>query len=79
MLNYNLPYADIYMHVLEEHRGKGFGSLIVQELKTLAYEMERVPAARCNINNRVSKATLEKAGLRSCGFILHGEVKKTVS
>jgi GNAT superfamily N-acetyltransferase len=78
MLNYNFPYSDIYMHVLESHRGKGYGSLIVQELKKLAYEMERVPAARCNIKNMISKATIEKAGLRVCGFILIGDVKTTV-
>ena len=78
MQNYNFPYADIYMHVLEAHRRKGFGSLLVQELKKLAYETERVPAARCNIKNSISKATLEKAGLRVCGFILIGELKPTV-
>ena len=76
MLNYNFPYADIYMHVLEEHRQKGFGSLFVQELKRLAYETERVPAARCNIKNKISKATLEKAGLKVCGFILVGDIKR---
>jgi len=76
MLNYNLPYADIYMHVLEAHRQKGYGSLLVQELKKLAYETERVPAARCNIKNNISKATIEKAGMRVCGFILVGDVKK---
>ena len=77
MLNYNFPYADIYMHVLEEHRGKGYGSLIVQELKKLAYETKRVPAARCNNKNNISKATLEKAGLQVCGFILIGDIKPT--
>ena len=76
MLNYNFPYSDIYMHVLEHHRRKGYGSLLVQELKRLAYETNRVPAARCNIKNNISKATLEKAGLKVCGFILVGETKK---
>lgn len=77
MLNYNMPYADIYMNVKENARRKGFGSLIVQELKREAYLMGRVPAARCNINNQASKATLLKAGFRCCGFMLSGTLKQT--
>lgn len=72
MLNYNPPYADIYMQVKEAFRGKGFGSLIVQELKKEAYRIGKVPAARCDVNNRVSKATLLKAGLSVCGYRLKG-------
>jgi GNAT superfamily N-acetyltransferase len=75
MLNYNMPYADIYMGVKEGARQKGLGSLIVQELKREAYLMGRVPAARCNINNQASKATLLKAGFRYCGFRLKGNLK----
>lgn len=75
MLNYNMPYADIYMQVGEPFRGQGLGSLIVQELKKEAYLNGRVPAARCNINNQRSKATLLKAGLKICGYRLKGEVK----
>jgi RimJ/RimL family protein N-acetyltransferase len=76
MLNYNMPYADIYMNVKEDFRQKGFGSLIVQELKKEAYGMGRVPAARCNINNLASKATLLKAGFKCCGFRLKGTLRK---
>ena len=72
MLNYNMPFADIYMEVKEGFRQKGFGSLIVQELKKEAYMMRRVPAARCNIKNEISKATLLKAGFGVCGCILTG-------
>ena len=72
MQNYNWPYADIYMQVNEPFRQKGYGSLIVQELKKEAWAMMRIPAARCNIHNHISKATLEKAGFRSCGHILKG-------
>jgi len=75
MLNYNKPYADIYMEVKEPFRRRGFGSLIVQELKKEIYQSGRVPAARCNINNRISKATLLKAGFKVCGAILKGEIK----
>lgn len=75
MLNYNLPFADIYMRVNEDKRRNGFGSLIVQELKREAYRIGRVPAARCNINNYISKATLQKAGLRVCGYRVMGKIK----
>jgi GNAT superfamily N-acetyltransferase len=76
MLNYNKPYADIYMEVKEPFRRTGLGSLIIQELKKEVYLMERVPAARCNINNKASKATLLKAGFRVCGAILKGNIKE---
>lgn len=75
MMNYNMPYADIYMEVKENARQQGFGSLIIQELKKEIYAMGRVPAARCSINNRASKATLLKAGFRVCGFILKGNLR----
>ncbi len=76
MLNYNMPYADIYYEVNEQHRLKGFGGLIVQELKNEAYKMGRVPAARCNINNLISKSVLLKSGFKVCGHRLIGEIKK---
>lgn len=72
MLNYNMPYADIYMSVTEGHRQMGFGSLLIQELKKEIYAMGRVPSARCSINNPASKATLLKAGFSVCGFLLKG-------
>jgi GNAT superfamily N-acetyltransferase len=77
MLNYNIPYADIYMEVNDNFRRQGFGSLIIQELKKEIYLMGRVPAARCNINNEASKASLLKAGFKICGFRLNGVIKKS--
>ncbi|MCW3466733.1 GNAT family N-acetyltransferase [Chitinophaga nivalis] len=78
MLNYNLPYADVYMEVDTAFREKGFGSLLVQEIKKEAYQIGRVPAARCNINNKASKATLLKAGFNICGFLLLGDLHKEI-
>jgi RimJ/RimL family protein N-acetyltransferase len=72
--NYNFPYIDIYYEVKEKYRQKGFGSLITQELKKEAYRLGRIPAARCNIGNKASKATLLKAGMKICGYILIGEL-----
>lgn len=76
MLNYNMPFADIYMHVAETHRQKGFGTLMVQELKKKAYAINRVPAARCNIRNKASKTTLLKAGMKICGYLVNGKIKE---
>ncbi|WP_315821885.1 GNAT family N-acetyltransferase [Paraflavitalea speifideaquila] len=66
MLNYNLPFADIYYEVHEQYRNKGLGSFIVQELKKAAYGMGRVPAARCNIQNAISRPPCSKP---ACGFV----------
>lgn len=74
MLNYNKPYADLYYEVAENHRRRGLGALMVQELKKAAYDLHRIPAARCNINNPISKATLLKGGFNVCGYILQGEL-----
>jgi len=74
--NYNLPYIDMFMEVKEDLRRRGLGSYVVQELKKEAYLKGRVPAARCNVDNKASKATLLKAGLKVCGCILIGEIKK---
>ena len=75
LLHYNKPFADLYMEVREDCRRRGFGSLLLQEVKKQCYLAGRVPAARCDIQNVASRATLIKAGLRVCGFMLMGEVE----
>jgi Acetyltransferase (GNAT) family len=72
--NYNFPYIDMYYEVKEAYRQKGFGSLIIQELKKEAFRLKRIPSARCNINNIASKRALLKAGMSVCGHILIGEL-----
>lgn len=79
MLNYNMPYADLYYGVEEKYRRKGYGTYMLQELKKEAYRMGRVPAARCNINNMASKSSLLKAGFEVCGFRLYGKIKAEIS
>ncbi|HTF20753.1 MAG TPA: hypothetical protein VK658_21920 [Chryseolinea sp.] len=74
MLNYNLPFADVYVDVPELHRRQGYGSFIVQEAKRMAYAMGRVPAARCRVSNIISKGMLSRAGFRPCGYWLLGKV-----
>lgn len=74
MLNYNFPYADVYYEIHESHRRKGLGSYFIQELKKEIYKMGRVPAARCNVANSSSKATLLKAGMIVCGLRVNGDI-----
>jgi GNAT superfamily N-acetyltransferase len=62
------------MEVREEYRGKGLGSFLIQEVKRECYLAGRVPAARCNMENVASKATLLKAGLAIAGYMLMGDV-----
>lgn len=75
LTHYNPPYADIYMSVDEGHRGRGFGSYLVQELLGVCRFSGYTPAARCNADNDVSRRTLEKAGMTVCGRMLVGEVQ----
>jgi GNAT superfamily N-acetyltransferase len=74
MLNYNFPYADIYYEIHEDYRRKGLGSYFVQELKKEIYKMGRVPAARCNVTNAISRSTLLKSGFVVCGLRLNGDI-----
>ena len=74
LLHYNVPFADVYMEVHPDHRRKGVGRFLVQEVIRECYEAGRVPAARTGIGNIASRATLASAGLRPCGFMLLGQV-----
>ena len=48
----------------------------MEQVKRECYLAGRVPAARCNMENIASKATLLKAGLAIAGYMLIGEVKR---
>ncbi len=75
LLHYNKPFADLYMEVQAQHRQKGYGSFLIQEVKKACYLAGRVPAARCNSTNHASKATLLKGGMEIAGYMLTGGVK----
>jgi hypothetical protein len=75
LLHYNMPFADLFMEVREDQRKKGFGSFLVQEIKKQCFLAGRVPAARTGIENKASKATLLKAGLRIAGHMLLGDTR----
>jgi predicted GNAT family acetyltransferase len=64
------------MGVSEPYRQRGYGSYMVQELKRVAYEIGKKPAARCNVSNIASRRTMQKAGLLPCARLLVGEVVK---
>jgi GNAT superfamily N-acetyltransferase len=74
LFHYNKPFADLYMEVEKSVRQKGVGSFLIQELKRQCYLSGRIPAARCNVDNVASRATLTKAGLKVVGFMLSGQV-----
>jgi GNAT superfamily N-acetyltransferase len=76
LFHYNPPYGDLYMGVAEACRQRGYGSYMVQELKRIAYEIGKVPAARCNVANTASRRTLQKAGMLPCCRLLVGDVVK---
>lgn len=72
--HYNPPFVDLYMEVLPAERRKGYGSLLIQEIKRIAIEEGKRPSARCNPDNVGSRRTLERAGFLPCGRLLSGRV-----
>ena len=76
--HYNPPYGDIFMEVAEPHRGLGYGSYLVQEIKRVCYEMGKKPAACCGVANVASRRTLQKAGFLPCARLLVGDVTEPV-
>jgi GNAT superfamily N-acetyltransferase len=70
LTHYNPPFADLFMEVDQGHRRRGAGSYLLQEVIRECYLAGRVPAARCKLANQASRATLTKAGMRECGFML---------
>jgi GNAT superfamily N-acetyltransferase len=79
LFHYNPPYGDIYMEVSAPYRQRGFGSYLVQELKRICREMERIPAARCNQANQASRRTLQRAGMFPCARIIRGRIPDDLS
>ncbi len=74
LFHYNPPFGDIYMEVAGSFQRRGIGSYVVQELKRIAYDMDRTPAARCREANVASRRTLERAGMFTCGRIVRGRI-----
>jgi GNAT superfamily N-acetyltransferase len=79
LFHYNPPYGDVYMEVNEDHRRRGIGGYLVQELKRRCYELGAIPAARCQPSNVASQRTLQRAGLVPCALILTGSFDQSAS
>jgi hypothetical protein len=67
------------MEVDERFRRRGYGSFLIQELKRASYEAGLIPAARCNVENAASRATVQKAGLLPCARLLSGVIAPTLN
>jgi GNAT superfamily N-acetyltransferase len=74
LYHYNPPYGDIYMEIAEPFRRNGLGAYLVQELKAVCRNGEKVPAARCNVGNQASRKTLQRAGFVPCANIVVGDL-----
>ena len=62
--HYNKPYVDLYMEVHPDFRNLGFGSFLIQEIMKDARSHGYIPAARCGMENKASKNTLIKGGMK---------------
>jgi GNAT superfamily N-acetyltransferase len=76
--HYNPPYGDAYMGIDEPHRGRGFGSYFLQELKRICRGLGGTPAARCSPDNLASLRCCEKAGLTRCAQLMSGPIAAAV-
>lgn len=74
LFHYNPPYADLYMEVVPDQRGRGLASYLIQELRRIGRESGHIPAARCDLSNAASRRALERGGMRTCGQIVRGEM-----
>jgi GNAT superfamily N-acetyltransferase len=73
--HYNPPYGDIHMEIAEPFRRRGLGSYLVQELKAVCRAGGKIPGARCGIENKPSRLTLQRAGFVPCGHIVVGDLR----
>ena len=55
-------YRDIGMHVSPNHRYKGYGRSMVQNLTLIALEQGFIPLTECTVENTASRTALESAG-----------------
>lgn len=75
LTHYNPPFADLHMEVAPGRRGRGYGSLMVQELRRVCREAGLTPAARCNASNAASRACLLRGGMLECGRLERGRIR----
>lgn len=73
--HYNPPYADLYMEVHPHFRKRGFGSFLIQNLRSVCRSQSLIPAARCNFDNVASAKCLQRGGMVACGNLTIGRVR----
>jgi GNAT superfamily N-acetyltransferase len=73
--HYNPPYADLFLEVAAQVRGRGYGGYLVQELRRRARAAGYVPVARCHVSNAASRGALLRGGMAVCGRIVRGRVR----
>jgi RimJ/RimL family protein N-acetyltransferase len=74
--DFNPPFAELGMLVPGYVRGRGYGTYILQELKTVCYQRGLVPTSRCDVRNLASRRTHLKAGFLPSGRLLDGVVTR---
>ncbi len=57
------PYTCIGMFVHPDHRQRGVGAYLIQQLKARVYALGYIPIAGCGYNNVASRKTLERGGM----------------
>jgi RimJ/RimL family protein N-acetyltransferase len=72
--DFNLPFAELGMMVPGTFRNRGYGTYILQELKTQCYRRGLIPTSRCDVRNVASRRTHLKAGFLPSGRLLDGVV-----
>ncbi len=75
LTHYNPPYADLYMEVEEQHRERGFGSYLIQQLRQECRSAGYLPAARTGHDNIASRRTLQRGGMDLCARTLAGSIR----
>jgi L-amino acid N-acyltransferase YncA len=69
-------YVDVCNYVLPEHRHKGYGTFILQELAQECARRDWVACAGCDASHKASRATLHRAGFWDSHRMLRGFVRR---
>lgn len=74
--DFNPPFAELGMMVPRPFRNRGYGTYILQELKTECYRRGLIPTSRCDDRNLASRRAHLKAGFLPSGRLLDGVVTR---
>jgi RimJ/RimL family protein N-acetyltransferase len=74
--DFNPPFAELGMFVPSSFRNRGYGTYILQELKTECHRRGLIPTSRCDVRNLASRRAHLKAGFLPSGRLLDGVVTR---